>query len=315
MPAEATGTELRLEPSELALVQDPDWLRAIAPGCSVLATSAALEAASVAPPAVAGALLDPSPWLPTTRTTVPRCEEGQPLYEACLEPQDDRIRITPLVEDQLWLLRKPSPRLVVAPAGQQTLLLRDELPGTGLILEGSLLTSSGRRDDFKLSMQLGPARRHVVLNEVLANPLRDEASAEWVEILNDSARRVPLAGLWLEDTTGHAPLPTAELEPGELALLVAPGFRAAAPDVLVPASTRVLELPSLGERGLANSGETLLLVGEEGVVSRFPALNAEHPGVSWARRTPDAPDDQVSSFAEQARPGASPGEPNTFDSP
>jgi hypothetical protein len=77
----------------------------------------------------------------------------------------------------------------------------------------------------------------------------------------------------------------------------------------------VLELPSLGERGLANSGEALLLVGAEGVVSRFPALTAAHPGVSWARRTPDAPDDLTSSFAEQGRPGASPGKPNLFDSP
>jgi hypothetical protein len=315
MPDGAASTELQLEPSELPLLQDPDWLRPIAPGCTVLSTSATLEAASVAPPAVAGALLDPSPWLPTIRTTVPRCARGQPLYDACLEPQDDRISITPLVEDQLWSLRKPSPHLVVAPAGQQTLLLRDELPETGLILEGSVLSSSGRRDDFKLSMQLGPAQRHVVLNEVLANPLRDEASGEWVEILNDSARPVLLGGLWLEDTTGHAPLPMAELEPGELALLVAPGFHGTAPDVPIPPRTRLLELPSLGERGLANSGEALLLVGEEGVVSRFPALNAEHPGVSWARRTPDAPDDLASSFAEQARPGASPGEPNTFDSP
>lgn len=315
MPAEAPSTELQLEPSELPLLQDPDWLRPIAPGCSVLSTSAALEAASVAPPAVAGVLLDPSPWLPTSRTTVPRCAQGQPLYEACLEPQDDRISIAPLLEDQLWFLRKPSPRLVVATAGQQTLLLREQSPNTGLILEGSLLTSSGRRDDFKLSVQLGPARRHVVLNEVLANPVRDEASGEWVEIINDSATAVQLGGLWLEDTTGHAPLPKTELEPGELALLVAPGFHAAAPDVLVAPGTRVLELPSLGERGLANSGEALLLVGAEGVVSRFPALTAAHPGVSWARRTPDAPDDLTSSFAEQGRPGASPGKPNLFDSP
>ncbi len=315
MPAEAVSTELLLEPSQLPLVQDPDWLRPIVPGCSVLFTSAALEASSVAPPAVAGALLDPAPWLPTIRTSVPSCAEGQPLYDACLQPQDDRISITPLVEDQLWLVRKPSPTLVVAPAGQQTQLLREQLPGTSVILEGSVLTSSGRRDDFELSVQLGPARRHVVLNEVLANPLRDEASGEWIEIINDSATVAQLGGLWLEDTTGHAALPMAELEPGELALLVAPGFHATAPDVLVPAHTRVLELSSLGERGLANSGETLLLVGEEGVVSRFPALNAAHAGVSWARRTPDAPDDQASSFAEQPRPGASPGEANRFDAP
>jgi hypothetical protein len=234
---------------------------------------------------------------------------------ACLEEDDDRVRITPLAEDQLWLLRKPALGLVVAASGASSLLARELAPGASLTLEGSVLNSSGQRDDFTWPLQLGPARRHVVLNEVLANPLRAETTGEWLEIVNDSAHPVQLAGLWLEDTSGHVPLPSAELSPFELALLVAPGFHAALPDVVVPAGTRVLELPSLGERGLANSGETLLLVGAEGVVSRFPAFHAEHAGVSWARRTPDAADDQASSFALHAGPGASPGAPNTFDEP
>lgn len=315
MPAAAASADLRLEPGELELAQDQAWLREAAPGCSLLTATTPLEAPSVAPPAVAGALLDPSPWLPSIGSAASACARGQPLLDACIEADDDRVRVTPRREDQLWLLRKPALGLVVAPAGASSLLLRDVEPSAALELEGAVLTSSGQRDDFTLSLLLGPRRRHVVLNEVLANPLRAEASGEWIELVNDSARPARLGGLWLEDTSGHVPLPAVELGPFELALLVAPGFRAAAPDVPVASGTHVLELPTLGERGLANSGETLMLVGAEGVVSRFPALSAEHAGVSWARRTPDAPDDLASSFAEHAKPGASPGAPNAFDDP
>jgi hypothetical protein len=315
MPAAAASADLRLEPGELQLAQDQAWLGEAAPGCSLLTATAPLQAPSVAPPAVAGALLDPSPWLPSVSPAAAACARGQPLLDACIEADDDRVHIEPRSEDQLWLLRRPTLGLVVAPAGASSLLLRDVEPSASVTLEGVVLTSSGQRDDFTLSLQLGAPRRHIVLNEVLANPLRAEASGEWIEIVNDSARPAPLDGLWLEDTSGHVPLPRAELGPFELALLVAPGFRAAAPDVPVLSGARVFELPSLGERGLANSGETLLLVGAEGVVSRFPALPFAHPGVSWARRTPDAPDDLASSFAENARPGASPGAPNTFDAP
>jgi hypothetical protein len=91
------------------------------------------------------------------------------------------------------------------------------------------------------------------------------------------------------------------------------GFHASSLDAPVPPHVRRLELASLGARGLSNAGEALLLVGPEGVVSRFPAFGASRAGRSIARRSFEAVDDDPKAFAEHGAPGASPGGPNTFD--
>jgi hypothetical protein len=152
-----------------------------------------------------------------------------------------------------------------------------------------------------------------VLNEVLANPAGPEPDGEWIELVNDSARPASLSGLWLEDSSGHVQLPDAVLGPGEMALIVSDRFRASGLDVPVPQSVRLLRVPSLGARGLSNQGEGLLLVGSEGVVSRFPLLAAAHAGHSLARRTLDGSDDDPAGFAEQGAVGATPGAPNVFE--
>jgi hypothetical protein len=75
----------------------------------------------------------------------------------------------------------------------------------------------------------------------------------------------------------------------------------------------MLELDALGRSGLANGGELLRLSDASGrVLSRFPALKASQAGVSLARRTNEAPDDEAGSFGLHAAPGASPGAPNTL---
>jgi hypothetical protein len=91
------------------------------------------------------------------------------------------------------------------------------------------------------------------------------------------------------------------------------GFRPSLLDAPIAPGTRLVELASLGTRGLSNSGEALLLVGPEGVVARFPLLAASHAGRSWARRALTTADDDPRAFAEHGTPGASPGAPNTFD--
>jgi hypothetical protein len=152
-----------------------------------------------------------------------------------------------------------------------------------------------------------------VISEVLANAVGAEPESEWIEVVNDSSRRASLADVWLEDAAGSVPLPDVELAPGALALLVGAGFRASALDVPPPPEVQLIELPALGARGLSNSGESLLLVGREGVLSRFPALAAPRAGRSLARRTPATADDDARGFAEHGAPGASPGLPNSFD--
>ncbi len=148
------------------------------------------------------------------------------------------------------------------------------------------------------------------MNEVLANPNGPEPDAEWIELANDSREPAELSGLFLEDGSGAVALPAVTMAGGAFALLVNEGFSASGSDVTPAPGTALIQVPSLGERGLSNAGERLVLVGREGVLSSFPAFAASHPGVSWARASLDADDGDPSSFGEQASPGASPGAPN-----
>jgi hypothetical protein len=286
-------------------------------GCVTLQVDSVLTEAVVSPPHFAGALLEPAPWLPLPAPleapSKVSCSAGEPFHGACLEVLDDRLRITAGAQDLLFALNEPQRSMLVLQAGARGVLLRELTPGSQLLLSGSVLSSFGELDSFHESVTLPGAARHLVLNEVLANALGPEPDAEWIELVNDAARPVSLAGLWLEDSGGHVALPDVELAAGEIVLLVGEGFRPSGLDVPLPEDVRLLRLPSLGTRGLSNGGEALLLVGREGVVSRFPLLAAPHAGRSIARRALDSADDDPAAFDEHAGRGASPGAPNVLD--
>jgi len=312
---EPSTDELKLAPGDLSLASDAGTAFAGA-DCLTLSVQGELHEPLVSAPLLGGALLDPSPWLPlagASAKSLAFCGTGEPFHGACLEVLDDRLLVTPLADDLLFSLSAPRAATVVAAAGERTALLRDLLPQTALQLRGSVLSGSGVSSGIETSVTTVAARRHLVLNEVLANPAGVEPDAEWIELVNDSVAVASLAELWLEDSGGHVQLPDAELAPGEIALLVAESFRPSALDVPLAEGARLLRLASLGARGLGNGGEPLLLVGREGVISRFPSLPAPHPGRSIARRTLDGADDDPKNFSEHGSPGASPGAPNTFD--
>lgn len=305
-----------LEPGGVAVTTAPGMLGLPGEGCVTLSVERALTEAVVSPPLFAGSLLEPAPWLPLPKPHVTppseACTAGEPFYGACLEVLDDRLRVTAGTQDLLLTLNEPQDSLLVLRAGARGVLLRGLAPGSELSLSGSVLSSFGELHTFRQSQTLRPAARHLVLNEVLANALGPEPDAEWVELVNDAEQAVSLAGLWLEDSGGSFALPDVELAAGEMVLLVSEAFRASGLDVPLPEAVRLLRLPSLGARGLSNGGEALLLVGREGVVSRFPLLAAPHAGRSMARRSLDGADDDPAGFAEHAGQGASPGAPNVL---
>jgi hypothetical protein len=314
---EALPEQLKLAPGDLSLLVAPATGLAGA-GCLTLSVQGELSEPVVSSPLLAGALLDPEPWLPLPATqtkTSFSCAAGQPLYGACLELLDDRLLVTPMGDDLLFALSEPKTAAVVAPARERTLLVRGLPAQAKLQLRGSVLASSGESSSIDMSLTTAAARRHLVLNEVLANPVGAEPDAEWIELVNDADGAASLAELWLEDSGGHVELPDGQLGPGEMVLLVAESFQASGLDVPIPDGARLLRLPSLGARGLANGGESLLLVGREGVISRFPLLPALHAGRSMARRSLGGADDDPKNFAEHGLPGASPAAVNTFDAP
>lgn len=303
---------LWLEPGAVPLTASMSPGGGMMAGCLLLTAERALEQSAVSLPQLADALLDPAPWLPPELPAAPQDCSGERLHGACVEALDDRIQVTALEEDLLWLLDEAAEPIVV-PRGARSTLRRGLMPESDVTLSGSVLSSEGVLTPFTFTTRTSAPRVHLVLNEVLSNPLGPEASGEWIELLNDSSLPASLSGLWLEDSGGRIALPDLELLPGELALLVSEGFAVSVSDVPVPADVRLVPLPSVGVRGLSNSGEVLLLVGPDGVISSFPALAAPHAGRSLARRAPGAADGVAASFAEHGGRGASPGAPNTFD--
>jgi len=313
----ALPSSLTIEPGGIAAQVTPGMAGSAGEGCITLQVDGTLTEAVVAPPQVGGVLLEPSLWLPGSAGSADgsarSCSVGEPFYGACLEVEDDRLRVTPAVQGLFFSLEEPQSLVLPARAGSRSLLLRGLSPGSDVTLAGSVLSSDGELGRFRALVTTTAARRHLVLNEMLANPLGPEPDAEWLELVNDSEEPASLSGVWLEDSGGHVQLPDLVLAPGELALLVSEGFRASGLDVPVADGVRLLRVPSLGARGLSNGGEAVLLVGREGVLSRFPLLAAPRAGHSWARRTLDSADDDPAAFAEHASVGASPGAPNVLD--
>jgi hypothetical protein len=262
---------------------------------------------------VAGVALEPRPLVVASRP-VPgaACEPGElAVGPGCAVVEDDRVRIRTPSGPSLWLFREPEERLSVL-APEASLVVRGLEPERRSRLRATVFDAGGLREEVDVDVLAAKASAHVVIQEVLANPVGPERTSEWIELVNDGNARVQVGGFELRDATGVSVLPEAVLEPGELALVVADGFSPDAElDLVAPLSVRRLVVEALGGGGLANGGEPLRLVDRTGrVLSRFPALAAPRAGQSAARVAPGAPDGEPGSFALHADPGASPGAPN-----
>ncbi len=290
--------------------------------CVRFEASEEMEKGGVPPPSVSMGLergaaiaLDPRPIAFDAAgppLVAPACAAGEvPFGPGCARVGDDRI-----------LGRAPDVPLLWAVAGAGTDAVFATRPGDPFVVTGLPPAVGVALDVVAIDVQAGayrslftavtaPPLPHVVINEVLADPLGSEPIAEWVEIVNDGRVPAALDGHVLTDGGGSTPLPSATLAPGEIALLVNEGFLADDGADPAPApGTRILRVPHLGKGGLANAGEPLALVDPQGnVVSRFPAKPRPKAGRSVARRTPSAPDALTGSFA-LATP--SPGRANTW---
>ena len=143
---------------------------------------------------------------------------------------------------------------------------------------------------------VAPTSPSVVITEVLANPAGPEPAQELVELQNVGPEPVDLAGWTLDDDDdgiGANELPGAVLQPGQLAVVVGHRFSLASAADPPPAATAVLvRLPTiLGEGGLANSGERLVLRDPEGRLvstygNHYPTADKSFNGRSVERLAP-----------------------------
>jgi hypothetical protein len=266
-----------------------------------------LPAGFLLPPVELGGIaLHPGPLvigLPSLEAQAAVCEDGETrLGSLCATVEDDRILVVGSRTPRLLVVTTPRGDLVAPVATGRSAVIAGLTPGTSVRLTGTILDLAGEEEGFDVWLETAAPRPHVILTEVMANPIGPEPAQEWVEVANDSSSEVSVAGFTLTDAVGSSALPPAVLAPGAHALIVGAGFDPASPSDVPPRpGTPLFRVPRIGGNGLTNSGEALTLRDAAGgVLSRFPAVAARGAGMSVARARFSTPDDAVSEFTQGA---------------
>ena len=239
-------------------------------------------------------------------------EEEVSFGPGCAVVMDDRIIVRGPEADVLWGIAADGIDIVTKTVNKERFVILGLLPETDIGFDVVTIDSFGQtlRQSFITTTKSITA--HVVINEVLANPIGPEPHQEWVELYNDGQVETSLSGYRILDIGGETVLPDVPLLAGQFAVVVNETFVPDDEVDVAPAAEAVLVRdPALGKSGLSNSGELLRLVDPEGrTISRFPALPKPKAGQSVSRRTPYAPDGVSSSFVIA---GPSPGCENIME--
>jgi hypothetical protein len=227
----------------------------------------------------------------------------------CALVADDRLTVRAPAAPALWTIAGEGLDRVLVTAAGESFAVTGLAPAANTTLAVAVVDDRGESVRATLHFATLASMPHLILNEILANPLGAEPRQEWVEILNDGAMPAELGGYALIDVGGETVLPPGTLPPGAFALIVNQAF--VDDDGVDPApepGSLVVRVPKLGHNGLSNGGEPIALVDPGGVViSRSPVGPKTKAGISLARLTPAAPDAEAGSFV-LTKP--SPGRPN-----
>lgn len=268
----------------------------------------------VVPPELDGVLLQPGllKHAPPLAEPALSCDSTElDLALGCLRVEDDRA-VVRAGSRSWWVFEHADGASWFELGARQSQLLEGLVPGTQQELKVFAVDAAGQRTERHLTLRTAQPICRLVINEVYANPIGQEPQQEWIEVANASPIPCDLGQWALRDAGGELALPTQLVEPGELILLVGPGFdRSGSYDPLPEPSTRLVELAELGTNGLSNAGEPLeLLHLPSQRRSAFPPSPKPKAGVSIARRHPTTLDTSVADFSHHAPPGASPGGKN-----
>jgi hypothetical protein len=273
--------------------------------------------ALVLPPTVAGMDLDPAPLrqLPAAPAPPPSCgADERPFGPGCILVLDDRLVVRSGEASALWVIRTVHSTSIASLPARGRLVANGLEPATSEWIWATIIDANGSVTHVSERVITSAPRPHLVVNEVLADPVGPEPAQEWIELFNDGVSDVELAGWSIEDLGGRTELPPATIPPRGYALVVPASFSEHSSWDVEPSSAATLvRVPALGKDGLSNLGESISLRAPDGsVVSRVPPLPRPKAGRSVARREPRTLDDAADGFALHADPGASPGAVNTF---
>ncbi|MCC6521158.1 MAG: lamin tail domain-containing protein [Polyangiaceae bacterium] len=230
-----------------------------------------------------------------------------PFGPGCARVADDRLLVRAPGAPLLWSLHTGGRDWVRPTAALEPFVLAPLAPATEMALVVQTLDVAGRTTRADVACTTATPAAHLVVNEVLANPVGAEPAQEWVELYNDGLAPAALGGLALVDPGDTVILPDAVLPPGGFALVVNQAFDATPPfDVPPAAGTTLVRVSGLT---LTNQGDPLLLEDANGVeLTRFDAAVKPKSGRSVMRVAPAAPDGWPASFALADTP--TPGAPN-----
>ncbi|MDC3984310.1 lamin tail domain-containing protein [Polyangium jinanense] len=239
------------------------------------------------------------------------CEAFEvPFGPGCVEVEDDRLLGRAPAAAMLWGIAGEGLDVVMTTGKNERFVLKGLPAGKDVSLDVATIDVHGRQRRLTFSATTLTPMPHVVLNEVMANPLGPEPDQEWVELYNDGSVEAALGELVISDIGGETVLPEIMLPPGRFAVIVNETFVVDDEIDVPPAEDALLvRVPALGKSGLGNGGEIVRLLDTRGrTISRFPAIPKPKAGQSVVRRSPDAPDGVRDSF-QLAEP--TPGSANT----
>lgn len=260
-----------------------------------------------------GAAVQPT-WYARSNAEIPvepQCSPGElAVGPACALVEDDRLLVRGGDDASFWRVHGDASAWFVLAPGRSG-VVRGLTPGKPNRLTFTIHAALGEPLVHTVTVTTPPSRPHIVINEVMADPVGREPDQEWIELYNDGTTVVNMDGWTLADEGGEMKLPGVSLAPSGYALLVNDTYVTNAPGEPVPEpNVLMIRLPVLAKSGLSNSGEALrLLDNSDMVVASFPGAPKPSPGVSVARGAPWLVD-EPSAFGLHALPGATPGAPN-----
>lgn len=239
--------------------------------------------------------LDPAPLVLGDVASVPGlgCDgTEQPLAAGCALVQDDRVRVRVPSDARLWSIQivgadgtiAASTTRVAGGDASDTFELRGLTSSTSYMMRARAIDLGGTELETSCVVTTSAPVDHLILSEVLANPLGAEPAQEWIEIQNDGGQAVSLDGYTLADAGASFSLPALVLAPGDRALVVNESFDEA--DGADPSPARdcsIVRVPKLGKNGLSNEGERITLSRDDVEVSFMPATPKPAAGKSVAR--------------------------------